>query len=460
MSLRRKLFASLEELPVEGTVSGDEQITESVVAIDDVSRQTMEVNDAAEELDAAEFEQEELGEVAEALESLIADATGSLESGGLDATAAHFAYKAANFALGRIGHQIQVPSAESFGGSASRLKQTTVSVEGWKETLKSIWDAFFATLTKIKNWAIKFYQTKLSQATSLKRRAAAILKRADKEEVGKGEIDVPAKLHIGGKVLDSVDALTEAMGEVSRVNNTMITRVADTNKYMDTLLGQLSAVDFSADDKFESSLAPAIATMNKGIPLPEGGVFSNGEGKEGLTVLESKELPGGKRIRLISSVGKEGSVSDVLTAFDKQAVQIDNVSEAPKEGGKIAALSKDKIKFIAQSISASMENIVKRKTDFDAISAVNDKADSAGKKLSSSSAKAETLNKDNKAAVSKISKVLGKIVKLNNDGVKVVSEYSTTLSAMALDLCDKSFKAKEAKAEEKKDDKAPAAAGA
>lgn len=441
MSLRRKLIASLEELPVEATPASDEQITESVVAIDDVSRETMEVNDAADELEAAEFEQEELGEVAEALESLIADVTGSLESGGLDATAAHFAYKAANFSLSRIGHQIQVPSAESFGGSASRLKQTTVSIEGWKETLKSIWNAFFEALNKIKTWAVKFYQSKLSQAGRLKKRADAILARAEKETPAAGDIEVPAKLHIGGKVLSSADELTDAMTKVAAINKAMMERVGASNKYMEKLIGNLSVVDFSDDAKFDASVAAAVATMEAGLPDPDGGAFKAGEAVDGLSSVQSAELPGGKVIRVTKSSGKEGSAADVLTAFDKQTVSLETVSEAPEAAGKMPALTKDKIKIVAQRVSSSMGSIVAAKSDLDAIASVTEKANSAGKKLSSTSAKAEGLSKENQALVSKISKVLGKIVKLSNDGAKVAAEYSTNLSTLALDLCDKSFKA-------------------
>ena len=470
MSLRRKLFASLEELPVEGTVAGDGQITESVVAIDDVSRQTMEVNDAAEELEAAEFEQEELGEVAEALESLIADATGSLESGGLDATAAHFAYKAANFALGRIGHQIQVPSAESFGGSASRLKQTTVSVEGWKETLKSIWDAILNGLTKLSQMIQKFFVTKLSEAAFIKRRADAIKAKVAKEAPKTGEITVSAKkLHIGGKLLTNGAELSKALQTTTNVTVKMAMRVKDSNEYLDKVISGLGSLSFDADDKFQESLKSPLELIKQGIPNDKFANFGEASGdvsklKEGgMTVRESDELLGGKRIRIISSEGKEGSPKEILEAFRKQRVFVDSVSEAPKEDGKMAALDKRQIEEIASVVSNAMGEIIKRKTDFESVAALAKKVKDIGSKLAGSTAKAESLNAENKELVSSLAKAVQHVATLANQSAKAVSDYSSGFATAVLDLCDKSFKAKaadEKKADEPAKAAEPAAAGA
>ena len=473
MSLRRKLFASLEELPVEGTVAGDEQITESVVAIDDVSRQTMEVNDAAEELDAAEFEQEELGEVAEALESLIADATGSLESGGLDATAAHFAYKAANFALGRIGHQIQVPSAESFGGSASRLKQTTVSVEGWKETLKSIWDAILNTIKKIAEFFKKFWNNKLSEAARLKTRADAMFARADKEAPKDGSIDVAAaKFHIGGKLPTKGDDLRDSITDVVEMTKLAVgQRAKDNNAYLDELAAKVNAIDVSSDIKFGETLAPVIEVAKKGVPAFEGWKDSDDSSyaklkEEGLSVTESAELPGGKRIRLVRVGGGLSSAQPkaLFTAFGKQTISVDSVGEAPKENGKMAPLTKDQIKAFAKSLSDAMSAIINAKNAFKDASDLADKIEAVGKKFAGSAAKADSLNEANKAIMSS---GLGTLVKsvgnLSSKGIKEISSYATAYTTIVLDLCDKSFKAKaadEKKADEPAKAAEPAAAGA
>lgn len=466
MSLRRKLFASLEELPVEGTLADGQQITESTVAIDDVSRQTMEVNDAAEELDAAEFEQEELSEVAEALESLIADATGSLESGGLDATAAHFAYKAANFALGRIGHQLQVPSAESFGGSASRLKQTTVSVEGWKETLKSIWDAILNTLRKISEFFKKFWNNKISEAGRLKARADAMFKRAEKDTPKVGEIEVAAsKFHIGGKLPTKGSDLRDSLTDVVEMTKFAVgQRAKDNNAYLNELATKVNAIDVSSDSKFGETLGPVIEVAKKGIPAFEGWKDSGDSSyakikEEGLSVIESAELPGGKRIRLVRVAGglADAQPKALFAAFGKQTISVDSVGEAPAENGKMSSLSKEEVKGIAKSISDMMGHIVAAKNAFEDASKLANQIESVGKKFAGSAAKADALNDVNKSIMSS---GLGTLVKsvgaLSSKGIKEITGYATAYATVTLDLCDKSFKAKAAD-EKKAEEPAPAA---
>lgn len=178
------------------------------------------VADTVEE--TAEVEAEDMGadQAVDAHENLeeIEDAVVSAEAnGGLTRESAVFAHLAMKAAMGAADYEYfvrssKIPSMESFnGGTSSRQRYTTITLEGIGAALRAFWDAIVRQVKKmwaaVKNWYLKV----LDAAPRMKKRAEALAKKssditgsATEKSFDMGGVN---QLHLGSKAPDPSKAV-------------------------------------------------------------------------------------------------------------------------------------------------------------------------------------------------------------------------------------------------------------
>lgn len=215
-------LASDDETPELGgdveAVAETAAVAEGAVEVADATDEVVEADQTVDELSEAH---ENLEEVSEALEEAAAN-------GGISQESARFAHLAIKAACGRFYSPAiasALPSVESFTGSSSRQRNTTIALESVGTMLRSFWDAIVRQIKKlwatVKNWYLKV----LDAAPRLKKKAESLAKRAG-DLTGAPEektVSVSAmnQLHIGGKAPDPTSA-KKILGDLSKSAETFL----------------------------------------------------------------------------------------------------------------------------------------------------------------------------------------------------------------------------------------------
>lgn len=219
-----------------------------------------------------------------------------------------------------LGGVINV-SVENFSDPSRRLRETTVSLEGLKETLRNWWENFIAwwgkQREKIKKWWIKTF----SNAAGIQKRAESIVQRAQNVTKGqpkekklsfsrlqstlflKNAMPEPAALltalktmtGIGEEVfgawqkkgIDDAEALLEIVGAANLDNE------AGVKAFADALTQKISGMTF------RPSGFTTVTGAETNIPEE----FSTGKVQGNRTVSRTDEMPGGKAVYLIQMNG-------------------------------------------------------------------------------------------------------------------------------------------------------------
>lgn len=206
-------LASDDETPELGgdveAVAETAAVAEGAVEVADATDEVVEADQTVDELSEAH---ENLEEVSEALEEAAAN-------GGISQESARFAHLAIKAACGRFYSPAiasALPSVESFTGSSSRQRNTTIALESVGTMLRSFWDAIVRQIKKlwatVKNW----YQKVLGAAAGIKKKADSLSEAASKLSGTPAEktfdIGVLRTLHISGKAPTPEQAMSVITG--------------------------------------------------------------------------------------------------------------------------------------------------------------------------------------------------------------------------------------------------------
>lgn len=169
--------------------------TELVVSPDEtVEQEIAETAEAFAESEQGSDDVQELGDISEGLESIVASMEACMEDGGLTPQAALFMQHAVNGYTRRLGLSASsiTPSMESFGGASGQAAATTISMEGVGETLKKIWLAIKNAVSKAIQAVRNFFAKIFGGVAKLKQRSDALKKAVnDLTDDKGGKMKVP-----------------------------------------------------------------------------------------------------------------------------------------------------------------------------------------------------------------------------------------------------------------------------
>ena len=325
--MARGLFAVLEdELSGEIVPENAEQQErveelEAQVAQAEVTEAEGEVEELNEAVEEALDAVEEIGEIAEVAEY-------SIEAGdGLTEEAAEIAEVAVESICNRLGYKPAkriIPAMESVGATSSRLDATKYALEGFKETVKKIWEGIKAFFAKIGD-ALKVIWNKLFDlATKTAARAEKMAKNVKKAQDDK-LVAGDSKL----KVNKYLVAFNVASGDVAAAAAKVIGG-------HQAIAGKLAGVN--------SKLSGNLDAVTKADSV------------EGITLTDADfgEIAKGELAFGYTAEVKEGA----LTLVQNQVKVTGDVEEAPADLQKLASLT-GAVKTFAGSVIANKDSFAK-----------------------------------------------------------------------------------------------------
>lgn len=374
------------------------------------------VADTVEE--TAEVEAEDMGadQAVDAHENLeeIEDAVISAEAnGGLTRESAVFAHLAMKAAMGASDYEYfvrssKIPSMESFnGGSTSRQRYTTITLEGIGAALRGFWDAIVRQIKKmwaaVKNWYLKV----LGAAPRMKKRAEALAKRssditgaAEEKSFDMGGMH---QLHMGAKAPAPSDAVktmkTLAKGASSSLGDKtsgsyektfdqyekLLDKVVDLRnkdvKKSDSLSDWYESEDKRKAGETSQDLAKDFET---GFDISKDGVDGDVKKRFGddVKVKSSDELFGGKQVAVFRSKLSDENFTIVRLARNSGPRFID-AKEKTRDidsSGSFKTLSSSEIRSLMDELSDVCDHIITYKKSWEKRDKQFSKMDAAAKK--------------------------------------------------------------------------------
>lgn len=400
-------LASDDETPELGgdveAVAETAAVAEGAVEVADATDEVVEADQTVDELSEAH---ENLEEVSEALEEAAAN-------GGISQESARFAHLAIKAACGRFYSPAiasALPSVESFTGSSSRQRNTTIALESVGTMLRSFWDAIVRQIKKlwatVKNWYLKV----LDAAPRLKKKAESLAKRSS-DITGSAEektvnLGVMNQLHLNGKAPD-ITGTKKLIGELSKAaENILGSKTSGTydgifDDYED-LLDKVTNLD---DGKFKSIKTVAefyALDVNKSVDksigmkaetvvagaqssIGKSGVVDGGAKRFGddLDVTGSQELFGGRQVIYMEpkkSVIDTGTLVRHIRSTGMRFVDFKQKGKDIDGSGDFKTLSSADIRSICDEIADICDHVVTYKKSWEARDKQFNKMDSAAKK--------------------------------------------------------------------------------
>lgn len=343
------------------SVESHEEVATAGFGIDSVEHASMEMMEAAAEVEQHEQALVELQEIATGLESIQESLQVSLEQGGLDPVAAQFAHHAVGAYTERLGIEAadQLPALESFGGDTGRQSSTEVSLESVGQTLSNIFEAVRRAIEAIIKAVTDFFTKLFSNAEKLESAVVATQKKvSDAKGSPKDKTRVPnaGVIAYQGKV--DASSVASGMAKTNTAYNIM------TNEYLKAATsGQKELMSALKDHKSVKEDDRSAVTK----------FWDNLRGKQkDLTVkvkgIESKlkgDISGGRTFK-VETAG-EGDAETVTVSFVKSEGGKDDVTneiDTPNKGDldkmlaeakKLASNLKDSKKTINDSVDAYKE---------------------------------------------------------------------------------------------------------
>lgn len=437
MSFRQKLLSlGLEDdqsaVVVEGTV-------------DTGAQELLEVNEVASEIDQTHEAIEEAQESSEQLEEVAAGLESMIVAGrGLSADSAMFAHQASSFATRKFGLAAPMPSMESFStGASGQFAQTKASLEGIKETIQKIWNWIKAQFAKLRAHMKDFWLKTFDGAARLKKRAEAMMKKAEgvsgsaKETQVTVSGDLVGKLHVGGKLGD----IAAQLAEFKTVTDALLGKVTEEMvKGAEECSDAIKAISFDSTDKLNEGIGKYLVgrakVSNAGKQVA--GHDASGEKAhawvkgEGMTVGRTNELLGGSAVYFFASAstatGIEGLKADAKTSGKVLGV----AEKAPEtKETKVTTLSGGAVSKICEEVMGIAASVEAFKRNFEAQEKAKDAFTAAGKHVESEAAKAEKLDADGQKLASAFVRAINSVPGMIDQPAQKLAQYTvTTLNAV------------------------------
>lgn len=445
MSYRTKLLGlGLED---DQSLAGGEEQT-----VDTGAQELLEVNEVAAEIDQtheavaeAQESSDQLEEVAAALESMI-------EAGrGLSADAARFAHQSVSFATRKFGIATPMPAMESFStGASGQFGQTKASLEGIKETIQKIWTWIKAQFAKLRGHMKDFWLKTFDGAIRLKKRAEAMMKKAEavsgsaKETQVTVSADLVGKLHVGGKLGD----IAAELAKFKTVTDALLGKVTEEMvKGAEECSTAIKGISFDSVDKLNDGIGKylagrtAVSTAAKSIA----NIDASGEGPHkhhkanNVAVTRTDELIGGSAIYFFSNDNyKLGQNADevILEALKSDAISSGKVlgvaEKAPEtKETKVTTLSGGAVSKICEEVMGIAGSVESFRRNYASQEKAKDAFTAAGKHVESEAAKAEKLDASGQKLASAFVRAINSVPTMIDQPAQKLAQHTvSTLNAV------------------------------
>ena len=357
--------------------------------IDTIEYASLEMMEAAAEVDRHEQAAAELQEISAGLESISESMTASLEQGGMDPVAAQFAHHAVGAYTERLGIEAadQLPALESFGGDTGRQSSTEVSLESIGETMCKVFEASRRAIEAVIKSVADFFSKLFSNAEKLQKAVGVTLKKVkDAKGSPSGKTRVPNgdTLAYQGKL--DMGSVTTGLDKTRSVYNVMSTEylaaVTKGKKEAAQVLGNLAPADTT--DEFKKAFE---VLLNYDKELKTASMKAQGEISGGRTIsIEEK------------GEGDDAYTETVFTKADKEKKPSSYEIDTPNRADLIKML--EVAQKIAGDLKDSKKNIDNAVGVYREVHKVTDKLnkDAKGGKLGKAWADAKARRAVNRAS--------------------------------------------------------------
>lgn len=419
----------------------------------------VEIIEESSDIEAEDDVIEEMAEAADSLESIYIAMESAQANGGMTPEAAQFASIAVANVVGRYGATSQDIgiSLEAFGDN--RATATTVSMEGIKDTLKTLWETIVKKFQALVKKITDFFKKTIGAAPSLKRRAEGI-KKAARNTTGS---TTETTFKSGGlfRALNTNNDTVSASAIIAGLKGTAA--AFERNATKESIEKRISAVFPSATEIQASSddnvaLATKIAgTLVDGASVVRGGDAYKVTGSGGATPTGFKpagndkfttlsvvsNLPGNKIFwvgAIHGTVKPSNAFAAIRTINAGMYPQVNAKADAKKDAEQaIKILSTSEVQGICDVVIANMDIIIKSKTQAD--KKLNDVAimKKAGDKVISELKDTDADGGGDKTRVSNVINGMVDACRRRNTADAMLLRYNYTASKAALSYCQQSL---------------------
>lgn len=331
-----------------------------------------EVEEGNDEVVDIEKDIEEMEAVEAGLESIAAGLEVSMKEGGLVPQAAVGYDLAISAWAGRVGLESAVPSLEEFDSQTGREAATQVSMEGVKDTLKRIWNAIKAAVSKAVEAAKNFFAKVFGGVEKVEKKLKAVKKaiataKKDGHEVTDADkkIAVPyaETLRFNGKT--DIKSILEGMKKFADAGKDYGNYNKRAKEYFEVMA---ASIEDAQKAESKEGAEEALDALAKGAEI------------EGIVDTTEKNLISGDKVITVNMTGdeKKASVAAVQLATAKVARALDGKQEHK-------AISFDEMDKVIDGAMDVLVFIKKEQKSVDALGKVRESAmKAAGKAVEKS----------------------------------------------------------------------------
>lgn len=321
-----------------------------------------EINTDEAEGEVTDAKVEEAVDAVEALESMYIALESAKERGGLTSGEAYFLNGHLQYIRKQMGYEAPQLRMESFDAPSTKMRATTIAMEGIKEELSRIWEAIKSAIKKSIEWVVNQFNKYFGAAEKLKKRAQALAKAAGETSGVVKEKDfenerIYKALMINGQVNGVPAAVANMKGVADTVYGPII---AMAEEGAASVIEALETIDLS---KLGSHLQQLPGFKN--VSDADAKSHGYGEAVGGLELATCGEMMGNKTILLRRE--KPGLTGEEhVEALMKESAQLIafNASAKDPSNFKLKTLSLADVEAIAKSAEGVCDELIRYKTKF------------------------------------------------------------------------------------------------
>jgi hypothetical protein len=439
-------------------LEGLEEVVEEVVEdtsveeiVDQPENEIIEMAETTTELENHDDSIEEAADTAETLTDIHDEMDASLETGGLDETAAAAIGVAVEHMCKRVGFPPNRNgfALEAFKSKASRIQATKIAMENIAERAKQLWAAIVAMFWKAVEMVKQFFIRLFDGAAKLAHRGEATIAAA-KAKAGKA---APADAKVSGAAMskylrngnmivsgdDLVTAYTKFTGNNPSLNAQFYALGAS-----DAMVKLFEAVN--SNDKFDELLEKQFSEHNYGEKATGKEVVV-----EGMDVYEDKFGLGDMAVyyTLIPSGTPAGNIKPLLGKMGSKVAKVSGYTEIEK--AEFPPMNADTATKLASVVKEAMDGYSKIKADIVKIETSQKNVATKAKAMSGKDTPTDAANN-----VSSVQACSRYVISVTTTLLAQTRSHDINVAKAALDYCSASLakigkeeKAPEAKAEDK-----------
>jgi hypothetical protein len=347
----------LEEV-VDAPVDAPMEDTSVEEIAEQPENEIIEMNSISDEMEDHSDSMEEAADTAETLTDIHDQMGESLETGGLDETAAAAIEVAVEHMLARVGFPPKRAgfALEAFKSKASRVHATKVAMEGIAERAKQVWAAIVASFKKVYEWIKNFIAQVLDGALKMEKRAEDVIKAAQAKKGKTPTADVKIKGSNLVKYLRNDNKIVQGSELIAQYEKHAKSNISNTADEISINITSnvICLFDDIANQSAFDDYIETIFDFNHKRHESLGGVSP--KEVDGMTVTE--EAFGLSDFAIHSTITRKGAkVDEIKGNLSKSKVSIDKRSTYKEidSGSEFIALTPDEVIELATAVQSHMK---------------------------------------------------------------------------------------------------------